>query len=42
MAEIGIPEKRRVLIPNEIPVEPEWRIAPTPSKQPEKIPDKVE
>ena len=40
MAEIGVPEKRRVLIPQTIPAEPNPYTTPVP--EPEKVePEKV-
>jgi hypothetical protein len=41
MAEIGQPERRRVLIPQTIPAEPSPHVAPTPQHEPEKVPEKV-
>ncbi len=41
MSEIGIPEKRKVMIPQTVPNEDE-PLPSTPDRVPEKVPEKVE
>ncbi len=41
MAEIGIPEKRRILIPQTVPEEPNPYTEPVKPKEPVKAPEKV-